>query len=186
MFLSSLFTSWGQQLLLSLCYPALIKWSYWSLLPPTIFIGECRWSHILLIKVFSTLLMAQCRVLPLMFFTVLMVLLQKSPLFSSLEATRSAYFKRITLLFLYGRLVSCGRLSDFLCLAHSWESARFSVKFSHYATPWVFSRSSARRCLGYYIYAACQIIVWWIGCCWPTSLSWRLQPLYFSWFSWWV
>jgi len=109
------------------------------------------------------------------------------PLFSPLEATWSAYFKRVTLLSLHGRHASCGKLLDFfLCLANSWEIAHFSVEFSHYATPWVFSRSSAMRCFNYYIHAARQVIIWWIGCCWPTPLSWRLQPLYISWSSWWV
>jgi hypothetical protein len=82
------------------------------------------------------------------------------PLFSPLEATGSAYFKRITLFYLHGRPASYGRLLDiFLCLAHYWEIARFSVEFSHYVTPWVFSRSSTRRCFGYYIHAACQVII---------------------------
>jgi len=54
------------------------------------------------------------------------------PLFSLLEAIGSAYFKRVTLLSLHGRPASCDRLSDFfLCLAHSLESIRFSVEFSH-------------------------------------------------------
>jgi len=83
MFLSFLFTSWGQRLLILLHCPTLIKWSHWNLRPPTIFIGECRWSHIFLVNVFSTLLMAHCRVLPLMILTVWMVFLRQStPLFS--------------------------------------------------------------------------------------------------------
>jgi len=39
--------------------------------------------------------MAQCRVLPLMFLTVLMVFFGNQPLFSMLEATRSAYLNAL-------------------------------------------------------------------------------------------
>jgi len=85
-------------------------------------------------------------------------------LFSSLEATWSAYFKRITLLSLHGRPASCGRMSNFfLCLAHSWENACFFVEFLHYVTSWILSRSAAWRCFSYYIHATCQVIIWWIS-----------------------
>jgi hypothetical protein len=187
MFLPSLFTSWGQRLLPLLRCPTLIKWSRWSLQLQSISIDDadeaisswsrcfplCRW-----LSVVSSL---SCFWLFWWFF------FSNQPFFSPLEATWSTYFKRVTLLPLHGRPTSCGRLLDFfLYLAHSWENARFFIKFSYYATPWVFSRSSARRCFGYYIYVARQVIIWWIGCCWPAPLSWRLQPLYILWPSWWV
>jgi hypothetical protein len=165
MFLPSLFTSWGQWLLLSLHCPTLIKWSCGSFQLQTISIGDadeaisswsrcfplCRW-----LSIVSSL---SCFWLFWWFF------FSNQPFFSLLEATWSTYFKRVTLFPLHGRPTSCGRLLDFfLYLAHSWENTRFFIKFSYYATPWVFSRSSARRCFGYYIYVACQVIIWWIGC----------------------
>ena len=102
------------------------------------------------------------------------------PLFSLLEATWLAYFKHVTLLSLNGHITSCGRLSNFfLCLAHSWESARFFVQFSYYATSWVFSRSSARRCFGYYCMQHTKSLFDELATAgWPLSLE-DLTSIYF-------
>ena len=81
-FMSFLCTLWEHTLHLSFLYQTLTKLFRWNLRSQIISIGECRWSHISLVKVFFTSLTAQCRVLHLMFLTVLLVLpLQSTLLF---------------------------------------------------------------------------------------------------------
>ena len=57
-------------------FPCLIlsKWFFWSLQISIISIDECRWCHIFLVRVFSTLLMAPCRVLLLIWLLMLILL----------------------------------------------------------------------------------------------------------------
>ena len=72
-FLLFLCILWEHKLQLSLLYQTPTKLFCWNLQTQIISIGECRWSPISLVKVSFTSLTAQCRILRLMFLTVLLV-----------------------------------------------------------------------------------------------------------------
>ena len=99
--MSFLCTLWGHKLQLLFLYQTPTKLFRWNLQTQIIFIGECRWSPISLVKVFFTSLTAPFRVLRLMFLKFLLVLSPYQPFISSLEATWSTYFECVTLLFFH-------------------------------------------------------------------------------------
>jgi hypothetical protein len=64
-------------------YPILIKLFLWNLQTQIIFISKCRWNHISLDKVFSTLLMALCHVLLLVWLLLIVFLFRLITLFGN-------------------------------------------------------------------------------------------------------
>jgi len=64
----------------------------WNLRTQTISIGECRWSHISLVKVFFTLLTAPCRVLHLIWLMLRLVLPLPSALLFFVGSNKINFF----------------------------------------------------------------------------------------------